>query len=318
MTFDHPIILLLLPLPLAAFRLLPARIAITGALRVPPAVAADVVPASSTVHRSRLQRLIPLLIWFALVPALADPGEMRTLQHQLASGRAIMLALDLSGSMEKEDFDLDGQRISRLDAVKRVSAHFVEGRTGDRVGVVVFGDRAYVATPLTNDTISVGRAVKEAVIGVSGKSTAISDGLGLALRRLQRSDAKSRVVVLFSDGVDTTGSVAPEDVAGLAEGMGIRIHTIALGPDDLESNPDARDAVDSATLRLIAETSGGRMFRVHDMSELQSVVAAIDELEPSPSMSPPVRIWHSYWIWPTSVAFAFTLLGLALSRRDAG
>ncbi len=318
MTFDHPALLLLLPLPVAAFFMLPPRAAMTGALRVPPAIAAGIVPAPRSVHRSRMQRLLPAVIWFCIVVALAGPGEMRTLQHQLVSGRDIMLALDLSGSMEKEDFDLDGQRTSRLDAVKRVGAQFVEGRAGDRVGLVVFGDRAYVATPLTSDTASVARAVTESVIGISGKSTAISDGLGLALRRLGASDASSRVVVLFSDGVDTTGSVAPEDVAVLSDGMDIRIHTIALGPDDLESNPGAHDAVDAATLRLIAEESGGRMFRVRNAAELQAVMAAIDALEPSPSKAPPVRLWHSYWVWPASAAFACAFLALALSRKDAG
>ena len=317
MSWAHPFVFLLLPLPFLALRLLSPRLAATGALRVPPAIAAKVVPAAASVHRTRLQRLIPPMIWLCLILVLAGPGEMRTLQHQLASGRDIMLALDLSGSMEKEDFDLDGQRISRLDAVKQVGSRFVEGRAGDRLGLVVFGDRAYVATPLTHDTASVARTVNEAVIGVSGKSTAISDGLGLAMRRLRVSDAKTRVVVLFSDGVDTTGSVAPEDVAALADGMDIRIHTIALGPDDLESNPAARDAVDAETLRLIAQQSGGRMFRVRDMAQLQAVVAVIDALEPSPSKAPPVRVWHDYWTWPAAVAFVLSLIALALSPRDS-
>lgn len=318
MSLEAPLVLLLLPLPLLARYLLPRRRLATAALRVPAAIAAEVRPAPVSLRRSRLQRALPALIWVSLLLALAGPGDMRTLQRQLASGRDIMLALDLSGSMEREDFDLDGRRISRLEAVKQVASGFAESRAGDRLGLVVFGDRAYVAAPPTHDTVSVARAIDEAVIGISGKSTAISDGLGLALRRLRGSDAKSRVVILFSDGVDTTGDVAPEDVADLAKGLDIRVHTIALGPDDLESNPAARDAVDSATLRLIAEESGGEMFRVHDMTELEAVANAIDALEPSPSKAPPLRVWQGWWIWPAALAFALSLLALALSPREAG
>lgn len=315
MSFEHPLAFLLLLLPLVARRLLPPRVAATGALRVPPAIAAQVSQTASSVRRTRVQKALPALIWICLLLALAGPRQMRTLDLQLASGRDIMLALDLSGSMEKTDFDLDGDRISRLDAVKRVAARFVEGRDGDRIGLVIFGDTAYVAAPLTHDTGSVARAVNEAVLGISGRSTAISDGLGLSLRRLRASEARSRVVILFSDGVDTTGTVAPDEVATIARDLGIRVHTIALGPDDLETVPAARDAVDAATLRQIAERSGGRMFRVRTMDELRAVTASIDALEPSPSSAPPTRVWQEYWIWPAAGAFALSLGALALARR---
>lgn len=317
MSFAFPLAFLLLLLPFVARRLLPPRVPATGAVRVPPAIAGQVTEVGGLVSRSRAQRALPPLIWICLVLALAGPRAMETLDLKLASGRDIVLALDLSGSMEKQDFSLDGQLIARLDAVKRVASGFVESREGDRLGLVVFGDRAYVAAPLTHDVRSVAQVVNGTVIGISGNSTAISDGLGLALRRLRASDAKSRVVILFSDGVDTTGTVAPEDVAAMAHDLGIRVHTIALGPDDLESSPTARDAVDAATLRLIADKSGGQMFRVRTLNELEAVTVAIDALEPSPSNAPPTRIWREYWFWPAGTAFLLSLAALGMTWRGA-
>ncbi|SFR12341.1 VWA domain-containing protein [Poseidonocella sedimentorum] len=317
MSLEHPLILGLLLLPLFARRLLPPVAAPTGALHVPPAIAAGLRPGRAARHRSRLLQLLGWLVWACLLLALAGPRAMETHDLRLASGRDIILALDLSGSMETEDFDLDGQRVSRLDAVKQVAAGFIEGREGDRVGLVVFGDRAFVAAPLTHDTASVARAVLGATIGISGKSTAISDGLGLALRRLRGSEATSRVVILLSDGVDTTGTVAPRDVATMAQELGIRVHTIALGPDDLESRPAARDAVDAATLREVAELSGGEMFRVRGMDALRQVTRAIDALEPSPASAPPLQVWRDYWTWPAGAALALSLLALGLTRRGA-
>lgn len=315
MSFAAPLALLLLALPLAARLLLSPRRSGIEAIYVPPVIAARMAPERAAVAKDRALRWAPALIWTLFVVALAGPRQMETLDVLPASGRDVMLAIDLSGSMEKEDFDLDGLRVSRLGAVKQVAGRFVEGRAGDRVGLVVFGDEAYVAAPLTHDVQAVRRSIEEASIGISGRSTAISDGLGLALKRLEASDAKSRVVILLSDGVDTTGTVAPAEAAAMAEALGVRVHTIALGPDDLETAPRVRDAVDSATLRSIAEASGGTMFRVHDTEELRRVAEAIDALEPSPSKAPPLRAWRDYWIWPAAAGVLCSLLLLGLGRR---
>lgn len=311
-----PLALLLLPLPLVARRLLPPRRRGSGAVFVPSAIAEGMAEPRGLVSGARVRRLLPGLLWILLVVALAGPRALETSDALPASGRDVVLALDLSGSMEKEDFALDGEALSRLDAVKRVGAHFVRGRAGDRVGLVVFGDRAYYGAPLTFDTESVARSIEAATIGVSGRSTAISDGLGLAIKRLSRSDASSRVVVLLSDGVDTTGTVAAADVASLADRHGVRVHTIALGPADLETAPASRDAVDTATLRAVAERSGGRTFRVRDMADLAAVADTIDALEPSPASRPPLEIQREYWMYPAAAAFVIALILLA-SRRAA-
>ena len=307
MGFAFPLVLLLLPLPLA-MRLLPPAAA-RGGLRVPPQVFAGT--AEGRALPSGL--LLAALAWGLLVIALAGPQLDRQTALTEASGRDILLALDLSGSMEKRDFSLDGQPISRLDAVKRVASRFVAARRGDRIGLVVFGDRAYVAQPLTFDVDAVARAINEAQIGISGRATTISDGLGLSIRRLSASDAPTRIVVLLSDGVDTAGSVGAVDAARLAARHGIRVHSIALGPDDLETRPKSRDAVDAATLRGVAQASGGTSFRVRGMADLQAMAATLDRLEPSPSERPPLRFWQSLWVWPAVAALL--LMGLIGWRR---
>jgi Ca-activated chloride channel family protein len=296
MSLAFPLALLLLPLPLL-MRLLPPGTA-RGGLRVPPQVFAGAVEGAALPRG-----LVPAtLAWGLLVLALAGPQMDRQSGLMQASGRDILLALDLSGSMEKRDFSLDGQPISRLEAVKSVASRFVAARRGDRIGLVVFGDRAYVAQPPTFDVDAVARAITEAQIGISGRATAISDGLGLAIRRFASSDAPTRIVVLLSDGVDTKGKVGAADAARLAAEHGIRVHTIALGPDDLETRPKARDAVDAATLRAVAQASGGTSFRVRGMADLEAMAATLDRLEPSPAERPPLRFWQSLWVWPAAAA----------------
>ncbi|MFZ5962509.1 VWA domain-containing protein [Thalassococcus sp. BH17M4-6] len=317
MSFAAPWAALLLPLPLLLLWLLPTRAGRTAALGLPPAIATAFQPADATPARRHARAVSLALAWIALVAALAGPRQERLLDLVPASGRDIVLVLDLSGSMERKDFDLDGTQVSRLAAVQDVGARFVRGRTGDRLGLVVFGERAYVAADLSHDVTAVAEVIRTAQIGVSGKATAIADGLGLAIRRLRTRDAKSRVVVLLSDGQDTTGAVDPVAAAVTAKSLGIRIYTIALGPADLETSPTARDAVDSDTLRRIAKAAGGEMFRVRTTDDLKSVTATIDRLEPSLADAPPIRAWQEFWPWLGGTAMALMALSLALHAREA-
>lgn len=312
MSFTLPLVLLLLPLPLLIRWLLPTRPPAKASLYVGSTTFSAAIP--SRAGDDILATLLLAAAWVALVIALAGPRMAATKDIVTASGREIMLALDLSGSMAKEDFALDGAPLSRLDAVKRVAARFVAARRGDRIGLVIFGDRAYVAQPPTFDVAAVARAIETAQIGISGRSTAISDGLGMALRRLLPSDATSKVIVLFSDGVDTTGKVGAVDAARLAARHGVRVHTIALGPDDLQSQPQSRDAVDVGALRAMAEAGGGTGFRVRGMADLEEMAATLDQLEPNPMRRPPLQYWRELWVWPAGAAFLLTTL-LALRRR---
>ncbi len=317
-----PLALLLLPLPLLAARLLPPAFGASGALRVPMAIGARLEAGSGSGVAAAGRRALPLLLWVALVIALAGPRVVMPSPALPASGRDIVLALDLSGSMEREDFELDGEVVSRLDAVKQVAVEFVRGRAGDRVGLVIFAEKAYFAAPPSFDVESVARSIAAATIGISGRSTAISDGLGLALKRLQTSRAPSRVVILLSDGVDTAGTVDPRDAAGLAKQLGIRVHTIALGIRDTSDAEDPRDAVDAETLRAVAELSGGTAFRVRTTDDLAAVARSIDAMEASQAGAPIVELHRELWIYPAALALLAALAMLVdakggLSWRQA-
>ncbi|MCZ0960445.1 VWA domain-containing protein [Paracoccus benzoatiresistens] len=311
MSLAWPWILLLLPLPLLLRRLLPHLAVPRPALILPAHLLRGASPASGARLRGPW---LAALAWTALVVALAGPRVEVASDVIPASGRDIVLVMDLSGSMLKEDFYLDDQPVTRLDAVKRTASAFVAARRGDRIGLVIFGERAYFAAPLTFDVDAVARAIDEAQIGISGRGTAISDGLGLAAKRLSRSDAPTRVIVLMSDGVDTSGTVPAVDAARLAHDHGIRVHSIALGPEDLENQPRSRDAVDVATLRAVAQAAEGESFRVRDTADLQAVAQSLDTLEPNPSERPPMRLWQPLWIWPAGLAM-LCLFGITARRR---
>lgn len=313
LTLALPWALLLLPVAPLARRFLPPRATGGEALRLPEAIAAAGTPAPGAAARRRLP--LALGLWAALTLALAQPERLETRPDLSASGRDIMLALDLSGSMETPDFSLDGLTATRLAAVKRVAAGFVDRRRGDRIGLVIFADQAYVAAPLTHDLPAVARAIEAAEIGITGRSTAIAEGLGLALKRVLAEPSSARVVVLLSDGRDTSARIDAREVGRLAAEKGVRVHTIALGPDDLETRPAARDAVDAALLRDIAEASGGRSWRVRSMDDLSAMAEELDRLEPNPSRRPPVVVPRPLWPWPAAVALA---LAFALGLEEAG
>ncbi|WP_428926128.1 VWA domain-containing protein [Marinibacterium sp. SX1] len=297
-----PLALLLLPLPLLLRRLLPPLRGGEPALIAPEATFGWFAARSRQGGGggpARLRALLPLVAWALLVSALAGPRQVVPTAALPVSGRDLILSLDLSGSMVREDFALDGRALSRLDAVKQVGGAFVRGRGGDRVGLVIFGSEAFVAAPLSHDVEAVARTIEEAVIGISGRATNIGDGLGLAMKRLEASDAPSRVVILLSDGASNAGAARPRDVAALAAGMGIRVHTIALGPLDMAAaEAGTQGVVDAATLAAMAELSGGETFRVRDMADLQAVARAIDALEPVERGGVPAEVYRPLWIWP--------------------
>lgn len=326
--FAAPLALLLLPLPFAARLLPPEREGRSGALRVPSSLVGGAEPAAGLAARGRRLSWLIGILWTALVVALAGPRLVLPATALPASGREIILALDLSGSMERKDFSLDGQTVSRLDAVKRVGADFIRRRAGDRIGLVEFADQAYVAAAPTFDTATVARTLEEATIGLVGRSTGIGDGLGLALKRLAPAQiaqaegggpppARDKVVVLLSDGANNAGQTAPKDVAQLARELGVRLYTIALGPIDMADNPDnEQDVVDVETLRAMAEVSGGKAFRVKTTDDLENVANAIDELEGGRAKAPPLPLRRDLWPWPAALAF-LCACGLLMTRRRA-
>lgn len=321
LSFAFPAALLLLPLPVLLARILPPSRGGDPALIAPEATVnwfSGRRPPRSVSSPEFLGRVLPWLAWSLLVLALAGPRQIVPTPALPVTGRDLMLALDLSGSMVRTDFALDGAEISRLDAVKRVGGAFVRGRGGDRVGLVIFGAKAYVAAPLSYDVESIARTVEEAVIGISGRSTNIGDGLGLALKRLMATEAASKVVVLLSDGRSNAGAARPRDVAALAADAGIRVHTIALGPkDETTAEEGERGVVDAATLRAIAELSGGESFRVRTLDDLEAVAEAIDRLESTERAGVPAEIFRPLWLWPAAAAL-IVLIAIPAAGAAAG
>ena len=314
----QPWFLLLLAAPLVLRMLLPARRLAGGALEVPERIgatlSADQAIQDVGAKRMSYDMMLVWIIWGLLIVALSGPRDLEPVPALKVTGRDLAIVLDLSGSMVRDDFYLDGQQITRHEAVKRVGADFARRRGGDRVGLVVFGSQAYYAAPFTFDVEAVARRIETSVIGISGRATSISDGLGLALKRMATSDAESRVVILLSDGVNNMGATEPIGVASLAAEMGVRVHTIALGPKDLSTADEGeRGVVDAATLSAIADISGGESFRVRTTDDLVAVTDALDRLEATDSQGLAAEVYRDYWIWPAALA---TILSLALAWRQ--
>lgn len=312
-----PLALLALPLPLAALRLLPPRIPRGGALAVPEGIGNRLSLGGAAARRRDWRRLaLPGLVWALLVLALAGPRQLEPVAALKVSGRDLAIAIDLSGSMVRDDFHLDGRQVTRLEAVQKAGADFVRRRAGDRVALIVFGSDAYYAAPFTFDTEAVAQRIEEAQIGISGRATNISDGLGIALKRLDRSEAAARVVILLSDGVNNAGATNPRGVARLAADMGVRVHTIALGPKDLDTaEAGERGVVDAATLNAIAELSGGESFRVRTTEDLVAVTEALDRLEPTEGDGLAAEVHRALWVWPAALA-ALACLALVWRERQ--
>ena len=224
--------------------------------------------------------------------------------------------------MEREDFSFNDQQADRLSVVKRVGADFIAKRSGDRLGLVLYGKEAFLASPLTFDHSAVTDLLASAGIGMAGRSTAIGDALGLAIQALRQDPANDKAIVLLSDGTNNAGSVEPEAAAALANTLGIRIHTIAMGsvaPPATASSPQsgltlrgfqtaASADLDEATLQSIAEIADGQYFRATSTAELANIVAAIDKLEQAEVAAPPLLLKQPLHHYPISGFLLLMLL----------
>jgi Ca-activated chloride channel homolog len=238
------------------------------------------------------------------------------------SGRDLLLAVDLSGSMSEEDMGLGGQTVDRLTAAKAVLADFLDRRAGDRIGLLVFGDRAYLLAPMTTDLASVRQQLDDTAVGLAGQATAIGDAIGLAVKRLRAQPASQRVLILLTDGVSNAGLLDPLKAAQLAHDEGVRIHTIAFGGEGESLSvfgiplhvPGGGDDTDMATLQKIAASTGGKAFRARDTEELAGIYAEIDRLEPVRHPGPSVRPRIERYPWPLGLALVCGLLAFAWPR----
>lgn len=326
--FAWPWMLVALPLPwLAYWWLPPARNIEAPAVKLPNAQSRlHVVPGIDARLRVRGMPWFALLSWGLLCIAAARPQELGPVQAPPQSGRDLMLAVDLSGSMEEPDMELGGRRVNRLTAAKAVLADFLDRRASDRIGLIVFGQRAYAVSPLTLDRESVRRQLRDAMVGMAGRETAIGDAIGLAVKRLRTQPAEHRVLILLTDGENTAGVMTPRKAAELAQAEHVRIHTIAFGGDGGMMSvfglqmpvPGMQDGIDEDTLRQVAEATGGQFFRARDTQSLAGIYAEIDRLEPIRREGTVVRPRvELYWKWLLAAAFVAFLSGAVswLRRR---
>jgi len=329
----------LLPLPWLLRILLPAANTEEAALRVPFVKDFDVAHThSATLRRGGWLLWLGMVAWILFVVAAARPQWLGESIELPISGRDLMIAVDLSGSMEINDFVISDRQVDRLTATKLVAGDFIDRRVGDRLGLVLFGRQAYLQTPLTFDRETVKTLLYESVIGLAGKETAIGDAIGLAVKRLrevknQESAAKSdeknnvnlsdKILILLTDGANTAGEVEPIKAAEMAAEMGLKIYTIGIGADEMlvrsffgmrKVNPSTD--LDEDTLKKIAQVTGGKYFRARDTQELEKIYELLDELEPITKETQYFRPTSALFMWPLGLAMALaTILVLIRLKR---
>ena len=320
-TIAWPWLLLLAPVPWLLRLLIPASPSgDLQALRVPWFSA--VTGGKAGWMRRPLLALVAALVWLLLVMAASRPQWVGEVESLPVTGRDLLLAVDISGSMDTQDMILNKSAVNRLKVVKKVAGEFIQRRHGDRVGLILFGSRAYLQTPLTFDTETTATLLDESEIGLAGRETAIGDAIGLAVKRLRDDAAADRVLVLLTDGANTSGEVQPLQAAGFAARDGLTVYTVGVGADEMMVqdffgsrvvNPSAD--LDEDTLRAIAEQTGGRYFRARDAKSLEKIYEILDELEPVESDVETIRPVDELFYWPLGLSYVLALLAALFSIR---
>ena len=320
-SFAWPWLFVLLPLPFV-IRLLP-QVANKplAALNLPT------FEFLTDANQTEVKRGFPwilLIIWILLVTAAARPqwlGEPVTIPQE---GRELMLAVDLSGSMQYEDMMIGRQKVNRLDMLKYVLNDFIDRRVGDRLGLILFADTAYVQTPLTYDRQTVRQMLDEAVLGLVGEKTAIGDALGLAAKRFNDKKDSNRILILLTDGQNTAGNIEPQEALEIAKAAKVKVYTIGVGADEMlvrsffgnrRVNPSSE--LDETLLTQIANETGGQYFRARDTQSLTEIYQILDELEPVEDDPIQLRPMQALFFWPLAAAMilAIILLNWSLLYR---
>ena len=269
---------------------------------------------SSTSQR-RLLILLLIIAWLSLVTAIARPVNIGDPVALPTTGRDILLAVDISGSMEREDMIINGRQVNRLYAVKSVVSEFVNTREGDRLGLILFGERAYLQTPLTFDTKTLRDLLIEAQIGFAGNGTAIGDAIGLSVKTLKERPDSNRVLILLTDGSNTAGVLSPSEASDIAKKAKVKIYTIGIG-DGRQRNQglfgqtlvNQNNDLDERTLTAIADLTGGKYFRARDPRELRSIYDQLNKLEPIDQDEELLRPITSLFHWPLALFLTCSLL----------
>jgi Ca-activated chloride channel family protein len=303
-----PWFLLILPLPLVMYFLPKAKPKGNGIWwgNTEELARHQTIKAASGYFSFRV--LCLLVAWILLVFAMTRPTWFGEPTKVTPSGRDLFIALDLSGSMQVEDMSLNNQAANRLEAAKSVLSDFIKARRGDRIGIIVFGSKAYLQAPLSFDTDTINQLVQETQIGFAGEQTAIGDAIGLGIKQLEDKPSDKKILILMTDGANTAGRVQPQQAATFAASQNVRVHTIGIGADSMMVqsffgqkliNPSSD--LDETLLKNIAAETGGQYFRAKSTEDLQQIYRTLDELEPTPAED----------IWQRPLTSLFHWLGLA-------
>jgi Ca-activated chloride channel family protein len=313
--FADPWLLAMLPLPLLTWWLIPPHRQRVSSLRVPffnelVAVAGAEASSGAIVMRRRaLQMILAVGAWALLVLGLAQPEYVGEPIVRTSAARDVMLAIDLSGSMDYRDFpDGNGKIVRRLDAVQRVVDQFVSERDSDRLGLIVFGDRPFVQLPFSRDVETARALVDLMDVGMAGPQTALGDAIGLAIHSFESSEVEERLLILLTDGNDTASKMSPLNAAGIAQLAGVEIYTIGIG----DPTAQGEDKVDFDVLRSVAERTGGRFFDAQNENALAEVYQRIDEMAPADVRTQSWRPRQSLVHWPAGAVVVWVLLGYGL------
>lgn len=307
---DYPWLLALLPLPLLIWWLWPPYREDQESVRVPffegmtRMAGLQPSPGSVVLKSNWFQRMGAALCWALLVLAAARPEFVEPPIQRIESGRDMLLALDISQSMEAADYRApNGKLIPRVDAVKQVVADFIRKRTGDRIGIILFGAAAYPQAPLTLDHEACLALLDQTEAGMAGPRTMIGDAIGLAIKLFDSSKAKERVLILLTDGNDTGSRMPPGKAADIAKSKGVLIHTISIG----DPSATGEDRVDLKAMRDIASRTGGRMFEGQDQGQLEQVYATIDKITPQNFKTLSYRPHRPLFLYPLAAATTILL-----------
>jgi Ca-activated chloride channel homolog len=310
--FEWPWAFALLPLPILAWWLMPPYRDQQTSVHVPffgrlaEATGQTPQPGAVVLRRRVVQMIVAVLIWLLLIAALARPQRVGDAVTHDVSARDLILAVDISGSMDQVDFrTTDGKTIKRLDGVKQVLGDFISRRQGDRVALILFGSKAYIQVPFTQDLQTARTLLDQTEVGMAGQQTVIGDSIGLAIKTFETSKAQQKLVILLTDGNDTASRVPPEHAADIARQNGIVIYTIGFG----DPNATGENRVDLGTLRQVASATQGQFFRAENGAELQAIYADIDRLAPVKLQTLTWRPRMPLYQWPLGAA---VVLGLAL------
>jgi Ca-activated chloride channel family protein len=312
------------PLPWLAHKLPAISPHNQAALRVPFIEDFQIDPPSKKIIKTKSWLFYwAIIAWCCLILAGIRPQWLGEPVEMAVTGRDLMLAVDLSGSMEEQDFLIQQRQVDRLTATQSVANQFIKRRAGDRIGLILFGTQAYLQTPLTFDRQTVMTLLSEAFIGLAGESTAIGDAIGLAVKRLRTQPSNSRVLILMTDGANTAGVISPLKAADLAAEHQLKIYTIGIGADEMivrslfgnrRVNP-SRD-LDEKTLKSIAEKTGGKYFRARNTDEFNTIYTLLDELEPIEKDKQFFRPKTELYIWPLGLSLFLMLLIVILKIKN--